>query len=179
MFTAIPQSVLHAGAYLLAIGGEQKKINTAKRKAKAVIAKIEADLKLELVPLVRERDTFFTTLYAFAQGKKKELTSKLRSVKTGEGTFGWRWTPPAVVVVSRFSEDDAIVWLYYHNMPQYVKTTYSLNRELLLKERPEIPCVEYVSREEFFAKPALIAKVDGNAEELSAQAHDVTEAIDV
>lgn len=178
IFTAIPESVIQTGAYLLAIGSEQKNINAAKKKAKAAILKIEEDLKAEIAPFIKDRDTFFTALYAFAQGRKGELTTKMRSVKTDEGTFGWRWTPPAVVVVPRFSEQDALLWLHQHNMHSYVTTTYSLNRELLLKERPDIACVTYVSREEFFAKPKLIAKIEGNAEELSAEIRGETEAID-
>lgn len=183
MFTAIPASVTQAGSYLYAIGQKQKEINTAKKKAKVAIAKIETELAVEIAPLIKERDTLFTALYAFAQGKKPELTATARSVKIGEGAFGWRWTPPAVVVVPRFSEQDAILWLHQHNMHPYVTTTYSLNRELLLKERPDIACVTYVSREEFFAKPKLIAQVDGNAQELSKETkgedRGETEAIDV
>ncbi len=180
-FTAVPQSVIHAAHYLLSIGQEQKKINLAKKKAKEAIDKIKSDLEVELTPLVKERDTFFTALYTFAQGKKGELTAKLRSVKTEQGTFGWRFTPPYVELDE--GEDDAsvVAYLRAHNMTKYVRVKYELDREALLSDRPDVPGVSYLSREEFFAKPKLISKVDGSAEELSIALPDEgkTEAIDV
>lgn len=178
-FTAIPENVVHAAKYLLSIGEEQKKINLAKKKAKEAIEKIKQDLETELAPLTKERDTFFTALYTFAQGKKEELTAKLRSVKTEEGVFGWRFTPPYVQVDEGGDDDSIIAYLRGNEMMQYVRVKYELDREALLRDRPEVPGVSYETREEFFAKPKLIAKVDGSAEELSKEIEEKTEAIDV
>lgn len=178
-FTAIPQSVAHAAAFLLSIGKEQKKINLAKKRAKEEIDKIKKNLEIELQPYTKERDTFFTALYAFAQRNKEELTAILRSVKTSEGTFGWRWTPPYVEVEEGGDDESIIAYLRSHGLNGYVRVKYEIDREALLRDRPDIPGISYQSREEFFAKPKLIAKTDGNAEELFKEVETETEAIDV
>jgi phage host-nuclease inhibitor protein Gam len=177
-FTAIPESVKEAVKYLLSIGEAQKKINAAKRKAKAEVDQIQENLEKEVAPLVTERDRFFTALFAFAQGKKEELTAVLRSVKTKEGTFGWRWTPPSVKVEVEGQDEIVIAYLRAHKLNQYVRVIYQLDREALLRDRPDVPGISYVSTEEFFAKPKLLQKVDGNAQELTKDI-EKTEAIDV
>ena len=177
-FTAIPESIRTATTYLISIGETQKKINQAKQKANKEITTIKAVLEQELAPLITERNTFFTALYAFAQGNKAELTIKQRSVKTTHGSFGLRWTPPYVEVEDKEGNEAVIAYQRAHKLDRYLRVTYELNKEAMLAEQPEIPGVSYTTREEFFAKPKLL-KVEGKAEELAKALEDQTEAIDV
>lgn len=174
--TAVPQSILSAAGYLASIGETQRKINALRRTAKEETDRIERELKASLAPLTKERDVFFTALYTFAQANVRELTAKMRSVRTLAGVFGWRWTPPYVELCEGLTDEQVIEQLRKNGLERFIRVKYELNRELMLEERPNIPGVSYVQREEFFAKPKLL-KADGRASELSKQIE--TEAIDV
>lgn len=171
--TAIPASVLEAANYLLSIGEKQAAINKIKREAALRVKAINVEAEAKIAPLKKDRDIFFTALYAFAISKRAELTKRDRSVGTVSGRFGWRWTPPAVVLEKGKSDEEIITLLEASNMKQYVRVMKELDREALLRDRPNVPGVEYVQREEFFAKPKM-KKEEGRAEELVKS----TESID-
>lgn len=170
--TEIPASISEAGALITSIGNKQREINKIKREAKARTEVINAEAKKAVDKLVKERNVFFTSLFAFASARKAEFTRTYRSVKTSVGTFGWRWTTPFVELRDGFTDQDLIKSLKRLSLSQYIRTAETVDREALLRDRPIISGVQYSQRDEFFAKPKL-AKEDGRAEELVK-----TEAID-
>lgn len=172
--TAIPASILEAATYLLSIGETQKEINRIKRDAANKVRAINAEAEAKVLLLKKDRDVSFFALYAFAASKRDELTKKSRSVATASGRFGWRWTPPAVALAEGVSEEEVITLLESAGMGDYVRTMKEIDREALLRNRPDVPGIEYVQREEFFAKPKM-TKEDGRAEELVKS----TEAVDL
>lgn len=172
-FTAIPASVAEAAQYLLSIGSQQREINKIKRETKAEVDKLNAEANKKIEVLKKERDTFFTALFAFAQPRQAELTVSARSVKTDAGTFGWRWTTPMVEIAEGKTDQDIIKTLKRIGLSDYIRVIEEVDREALLRDRPTVPNVSYTQRDEFFAKPKM-AKEDGRAEELSK----ITEAID-
>lgn len=174
--TAVPSCVIAAAEYLASIGETQRKINALKRRAKEDTDRINAELARALTLLTKERDTFFTALYTFAQANVRELTAKLRSVRTASGVFGWRWTPPYVELAEGITDEQMIARLQKQGLHKFVRVKYELDREALLEDRPSVAGISYIQREEFFAKPKLL-KADGRAAELSRDA--TTEAIDV
>lgn len=175
--TALPATLGEAISYLSNIGRTQIAINKANADAKGEIAGIKARLEKELAPLIKERDAYFTGLYAFAQAKRVDLTKLARSVRLASGVFGWRWTPPYVEVTHKGGEEAVITYLRKAGMEKYLRVTYELDREAMLVDHPKVPGVEYSQREEFFAKPKL-AKAEGRSNELKQDTGE-TQAIDV
>lgn len=173
-FTAIPTSITSAVAYIASIASKQREINKINREAKAKADEIYAKAKLEVQKLEGERRTFFDALYAFAASKKSELTAdNCRSHKTEAGAFGWRWTPPSVAVDEGLSDEVIIKILEQKKLLQYVRVIKELDREAMLRGKPQIDGVSYTQRDEFFVKPKL-GKEDGRAVELTK-----TEQLDV
>lgn len=170
-FTRIPIAVADAVKFLAGIGALQARINAAKKKAKEEHDAIKVRLDAELAPLTSERNTLFNALFAFAQPLKEALTREAKSIKLPSGVFGWRWTPPAVQLTGFASDGVLIAHLERRGLHAYVRVVKEVDREALLRDKPAIRGVEYISREEFFAKP-MLEKGAGRAEEL-------TEAIDV
>lgn len=173
-FTNIPATLSEVASFITAIAEKQRAINTKKREAKKKVDAINATLADEVKVLKTERDTFFNALFAFAQPRKEEFTEVARSIKLETGTFGWRWTPPAVVVDEDMTDMDVIKVLEKKGQQKYIRIVKELDREALLRDRPEVKFVSYEQREEFFAKPKLL-KAEGTAEELTTEAIDVCE----
>jgi phage host-nuclease inhibitor protein Gam len=171
--TYIPSSVSEAITFLASIGSKQRDINRVKREAKAKIEAINAEAKKTIEVLTKDRDAFFISLFTFSSAHKKELTEVTRSQKTSEGTFGWRWTTPYVDIAEGVSDEKIIATLKRKGLTEYIRIIEELDREAMLRDRPEVSGVTYLQRDEFFAKPKL-PKEDGRAEELVK-----TEAIDV
>lgn len=174
-FTYVPSSLAEAVTFLLSIGEKQREINRIKRETKTKVEEITSLAKKRIEGVAKERDTFFVALFTFASSKKAELTSVTRSQKTPEGNFGWRWTTPYVEVKEGKSDENIITILKEKGMTQYIRTVEELDREALLRDKPEVPGISYLQRDEFFAKPKL-KKEEGSAEEL---VKNETEAIDV
>lgn len=174
-FTAIPASVTEAAHFLVSIGNSQREINRIKRETKAKVAKLNADAKKDLDTLTKDRNAFFTALFAFAQPRKADLTKVTRSTKTDAGTFGWRWTTPYVELGVGKTDEHIIALLKRTGNTKYVRVIEELDREAMLRDRPVVAGVEYMQRDEFFAKPTL-KKGEGRAEEL---VKEETEATDV
>ena len=173
-FTLVPHSITEAISFLVSIGKAQSAINRAKREAKAKVEAIQAETKLTVEGLTKERDVFFNALFAFASARKIEMTKLTRSQKTSAGVFGWRWTTPYVEIADGKTDEDIIAMLKHNGLKKYVRVIEELDREALLRERPNLFGVSYMQRDEFFAKPKL-GKDDGRAEEL---VRTETEAID-
>ncbi len=169
----VPASLLEATSFLVSIGQKQREINRLKREAKQKVEAINLATKKSVDELTKERDTFFTALFAFASPRKAELTKVTRSQKTNAGTFGWRFTTPYVDIAEGKSDQDIIATLKKAGLTDYIRVIEEVDREAMLRDRPEVKGVSYSNRDEFFAKPKL-AKEDGRAEELVK-----TEAIDV
>lgn len=163
--TFVPASLSEAISFLVSIGNKQREINCIKRDAKKRIDAINSETKTSVESLTKDRDVFFTSLFAFASSCKEELTRINRSQKTEAGTFGWRWTTPYVDLAEGKSDQDVIASLKRKGMTSYIRVVEELDREAMLRDRPEVPGVSYSQRDEFFAKPKL-AKEDGRAEEL-------------
>lgn len=172
--TAIPASIAEAATYLVSIGNKQREINKLKRETKEEVDRINAEAKKKITELTKDRDAFFTALFAFAAPRKAELTKEARSQKTHAGTFGWRWTTPAVELKEGKTDEQIITTLEKLKLFQYIRVVKELDREAMLRDRPIVPNVSYTQRDEFFAKPKM-NKGDGRAEELVK----MTEAIDI
>jgi phage host-nuclease inhibitor protein Gam len=80
---------------------------------------------------------------------------------------------PYVELEEGKDDTDIIATLKKKGLTNYIRVTEELDREALLRDRPTVPHVSYVNRDEFFAKPKL-SKEEGRAEELVCN----TETID-
>lgn len=163
--TYVPSSVSEAVSFLISIGQKQGAINRIKRETKQKVETITGEAKQSIEQLTKERDTFFTALFAFASPRKAELTKVTRSQKTTAGTFGWRFTTPYVDIAEGKTDQDVIATLKKAGLTKYIRIIEEIDREALLRDRPEVKGISYSQRDEFFAKPKL-AREDGRAEEL-------------
>ena len=171
--TAIPASIQEAATYLLSIGEKQREINKIKRETKKEVELLNSEANKKVDALKKDRDAFFVALFGYAAPRKAELTKETRSQATFAGTFGWRWTTPMVEVAEGKNDQDVIKTLKRIGLTDYIRVVEEVDREALLRDRPNVPGVSYTQRDEFFAKPKM-KKEDGKAEELVK----ITEAID-
>ncbi len=171
--TVIPASIQEATSFLISIGEKQREINRVKRETKAAVDTLKSKADEKVSALTKDRDAFFVALFAFAAPKKAELTQDARSQKTAAGTFGWRWTTPMVDIVEGKTDQDIIATLKRKGLTTYIRVVEELDREAMLRDRPEVSGVSYTQRDEFFAKPKM-KKGEGSAEELVK-----TDAVDV
>ena len=174
--TAIPASIKEAMGFLASIGDKQREINKIKHETKKKIERLNAEAKQKIEGLTKDRDNFFTALFAFASPRKEELTRVTRSQKTEAGTFGWRWTTPYVELAKGLTDEDVISTLKKNGLTEYIRVIEEVDREAMLRDQPKVSGVSYMQRDEFFAKPRM-TKEAGRAEELVRQGE--TEAIDV
>ena len=174
--TAIPASIAEASRFLVAMGEKQREINRINADLKEKVVELEADAKKKLEPLTISRDSLFIALFAFASPRKDELTVVTRSTKTSTGIFGWRWTTPFVRIEEGANEVQIIELLKSMGLGEYVRVIEEIDREALLREKPFVPGVSYLRRDEFFAKPKL-AKGEGGSKEFSKEERTV--AIDI
>lgn len=175
VFTKIPESLGEVVSFIAKLAAYQREINALRREAKQKIEAINLELKQNLIMPTYRRDACFNALFAFAQPRKEALTEDARSVTLENGTFGWRFTPPAVIVTNGMSDTDLVSYFERRDLSEYVRVVKEVNREALLRDKPTLPMVRYLSREEFFAKPKLL-RGEGSAEELATEAIDLAKA---
>ena len=150
--TAVPQNISEANAMLGVLGQKEKTLQEITNQQSEKIAEIQKSFEEKIKAATAARDVAFEKVYTFAQPRRLTLIQKVKTLFWSCGTIGWRFTPPAVNSVFE-NDSDIIRVLKQKGFDNYVRKTEEVDREKLLKDRPIIAGISYVSREEFFAKP--------------------------
>jgi len=152
----VPKTLEEATKFLGKIGEEQRSVDIIKNKLNA---DVDA-LKTKAMENAEKHQTKITQLmeglYAFAEANRDELTdnNKKKSVETPKGMFGWRITPPKVILRN---QEIIIETLKSLALDRFVRIKEQINKEALLKESNIANSIKGVSinqREEFVIKPA-------------------------
>ncbi len=157
--THIPQTLEEADIFVGLIGLSQNEIDRQEAQAEKAITRIRERLRARTEQVRKDRNALMTGIFAFAQSRRDNLIEANDGKKTIElsnGTFGWRFTPPAVSI-----EDDALFiaeckrWGFL----TYIRTKEEVDREALLANRPKIGYLSFTHKEEFVVKPAKAREV--------------------
>jgi phage host-nuclease inhibitor protein Gam len=159
----VPKDTIEANASLYTIGTLDREIKEIEAKLSSEIALLREVASKKTKALAEERKSRLAGLEEFASNNRTTLLlGDKKSVEFSFGTFGWRWTPPKVEL-QKLTEEALIALLKKLKMKRFVRVKESLDKEALLKERPEISGVKYTQREEFFVE------VKTNPEEEASQ----------
>lgn len=157
--THVPCSIEEADIFVGLIGTSQSQIDLAEAETEKQIQKLREDLRKRTEKVRKDRNTLMTGLFAFASSRQDTLIESNGGKKTIEltnGSFGWRWTPPAVCI----NNDELFIAeckrMGFH---RYIRVKEEVNREALLDARPRIPYLAFTQREEFVVKPANASDV--------------------
>ena len=148
----VPKDTIEANASLYTIGTLDREIKEIEAKLSSEIALLREVASKKTKALAEERKSRLAGLEEFASNNRTTLLlGDKKSVEFSFGTFGWRWTPPKVEL-QKLTEEALIALLKKLKMKRFVRIKESLDKEALLKERPEISGVKYTQREEFFVE---------------------------
>ncbi|NTW14371.1 MAG: hypothetical protein HGA31_05065 [Candidatus Moranbacteria bacterium] len=154
--TSVPSTIEEIGALLNELGMSQDDINQIERDLQEKVRRLKEKALRQSKPSTILRDRKMNSLFMFAEPRKDELTEYRRSVVLGQGKFGWRKTPPSVATDK--SDEKIIAYLKKTGNERFIRTKEELDRRALLAEKPEIPGVSYVQREEFFVVPNRVSR---------------------
>lgn len=148
---AVPATSLEANASLCRVGALDRTIADIELTLDKRIAELRAQAVLRAEALVTEREDRIAGLKRFAETNRSVLLKDGRKfIELPAGVLGWRITPPKVSL-ARGGEKRAFEMLRRLRLTRYIRTKESLDRELLLRDRPVIEGIKYTQREEFYA----------------------------
>jgi phage host-nuclease inhibitor protein Gam len=148
---AVPQTAKEADALLGEIATIQGELKKRHDTLSASIAKLKADDASETAKLEQLRTNRIVALHTYAHPRKSQLTQKAKTIRCTSGEFGWRLPTPTVL--TKLTDKALILWLKANRKPRYVRMVEEVDRERLLKDRPDIPGLTYTPSDEFFVKP--------------------------
>lgn len=142
-----------ANAALYAIGASNRKVALIEARLAAEVAKLRKEADKEIAPLAEEISKQLIGIEMYAnQHRDQLLVDGKKTVNLSFGNFGWRWTPPRVSA-GRGGDAKVLERVKALNLSQYIRTKEELDKEALLRDKPEIAGVKYTQREEFFVDP--------------------------
>lgn len=152
----VPKSLDEQAEFLRRVGEKQRIIDAINlnlnRKVDGLRSKAMSDAK----PYQKEISQLVEGLFAFAETNRDELTDggKRKTVELPTGIFGWRLTPPSIVLRNVKSILKSLKLL---NLHRFIRTKEEIDKEAMLKEQKVAKTVKGVSiaqHEEFIVKPA-------------------------
>ncbi len=150
----VPASLAEANTSLFRVGAIDRSVSAIENGLSEAIARLREEAEAGSAPLLSERDDLATGLKLFAEANRATLLENDRkSVRISAGVFGWRWTPTKVQFL-RGGAKKVLEAIKELKLKKYLRVKESVDKEALLKDRPEIPGVKYVQSEEFFFEPA-------------------------
>jgi len=155
---SVPYNLTGAVEFLAIIGREQRLINETQSRLNEKVESLKKEAMDEIKPHQERISQLVEGLFAFAEAHRDELTEggKRKTVELPTGSFGWRKTPPAVILRN---VKEVLKNLKALNLARFIRSKEEVDKEAILKE-PEIAAkvkgVSIVQREEFIAKPAEV-----------------------
>lgn len=152
----IPKNLDEATKFLAQIGEEQRAIDMIQLDFNTKVEKLKAKTMVDVNPHQKKISQLVEGLFAYAEVHRDELTDggKRKTLEVPTGIFGWRMTPPAVVLRDVKS---ILKNLKSLGLKRFIRIKEEVNKEAMLKEIDVAKTVKGVSisqREEFIAKPA-------------------------
>jgi phage host-nuclease inhibitor protein Gam len=119
----------------------------------ARIAELRERANKEVAPLAVELRQKTTQIELFAESNRASLVGEeKKSIVLPAGEFGWRFTPPKITF-GKGGAKKVLALLQSLRLKEYIRTTYEVDREALLRDRPQVKGVKYTQDELFYIKP--------------------------
>lgn len=151
----IPANTFESNTSLFRIGSLERRIDGIEAGFTAEVERLRKEADTRIAGLLAERENRIAGLEIYVNENRNILfTSDRRLVEFSGGTFGWRWTPPKVTL-ARGGEKKSLETLKRFKLKKYIRVKESIDRESLLRDRPEVPGITYTQREEFYVKPKI------------------------
>lgn len=150
---SVPKTLDEANAQIAKIGRLNRQYEQLEAERDQEIADLKKKYGNKLGRIARTLASETAGLEAFASENRTAILPKdAKSVAFSAGVVGWRLTPPKVYS-GRGGDKKLLAYLREHRMLRFINIVRKVNKERLLKDRPEIPGVKYLQREEFFVSP--------------------------
>ena len=146
-------SLAEANAVLKDIGQHARLIDATERELEAKIALLRDQANKEIAPLEAQLKQKTKQLELFAESNRETLVDgDKKSVVLPAGEFGWRITPPKVTF-GKGGAKKVLALLQSLKLKDYIRTISEVDREALLRDRPQVKGVKYTQDELFYIKP--------------------------
>lgn len=146
-------SLAEASAVLAEVGRLERQIAELNNELEAAVAEIHKKTNRLAGPRSQKREEFVKVLQDYVtKNRKAILTNGKKSLVVPGGEFGWR-LPPTKVSYGRGGAKQAVANLQSLKLTQYLRVVVQVDREALLRDRPEVPGVRYSQKEAFYVKP--------------------------
>lgn len=151
-----PQNLNEAAEYVRQIGEAERAIDRANTDMNARIEEVKQPFVEEAKEHQQTLADLVEGLYAFANGRRAELTDQgeRKTVTVPTGSFGWRVTPKSIGI----SDPGAVVkQLKALGLTRFLRVKVEPDKAAMLKEEEVAAAVEGVTvqqHEEFVVKPA-------------------------
>lgn len=159
--TTIPHTLTEADAVVGKIGTIQSQIDELTASVDLAINELKEELRKKLEPLKKDRTNLLTSIFAYAESHKEDLTEEKKSIELTHGTIGWRLTPPSVAL--KVSDAEMLDTLKERGLDCYIRIKEELDRQALIADRdmlPRLKGLSFVQKEEFFVKPNSSSEVE-------------------
>ena len=153
---AVPKSLDEAAQFLAQIGQEQRATDKIRSGLNTKVDELKAKAMVDDEPHQEKISQLVEGLFAYAEAHRDELTDggKRKTVEVPTGIFGWRMTPPAVLLRGVESILESLKSL---GLKRFIRIKEEIDKEAMLKEPDVAKTVKGVSisqHEDFIAKPA-------------------------
>ena len=153
---AVPKSLDEAAEFLRQIGEEQRAIDKVQSHLNTKVDELKTKAMADVNPHQKKISELVEGLFAFAEAHRDELTDgdRRKTVELPTGTFGWRITPPAVLLRNVKSILERLKSL---GLKRFIRTKEEIDKKAILRELDVAITVKGVSisqHEEFVVKPA-------------------------
>jgi phage host-nuclease inhibitor protein Gam len=163
----VPRTLEETAEFVARIGKAQREMSQIQNSVTEKVEKLKAKAMADSQPLEEEVSRLVEGIFAFAESRRDKLTDggKRKTVELPTGTFGWRWTPPSVLIRNT---ESVLKNLKSLGLQRFIRTKPEIDKEAMLKEQEVAKTVKGVSisqHEEFAVKPSelqveIASKVD-------------------
>ncbi len=145
-------TLAEANALLREVGATARTITDIELVLESQIAKLREDANKQIAPLALAQKQKLTQLELYAESNRGTLFPDKKRITLPAGEIGWRFTPPKVTF-GKGGAKKVLELLRSLKLSKYIRTTYEVDREALLRDKPVVKGVKYASDELFYANP--------------------------
>ncbi len=147
------QNIDEANGVLHIVGILVRSTETIERELAEKVATLRQEADAAIKPLQAQTANHVVNIKLFAVKHRQELlAADKKTVTLSSGIFGWRLTPPKVTA-GRGGDEKILDILKSLELTKYIRNIESIDKEALLKEKPQIQGVRYTQTEKFFVEP--------------------------
>lgn len=141
--TAIPATFKEADADMSRLHAIEQTIVEIEAGLAAEIARLREQARAKSAPLKKARVDIRKRLGLYGKQNRRTIVTRYgKSMRLTHGVIEFRYAPPSVIV-KKIGDKRAIARLEKQGLGRYVRIEKTINRELLLEERPYIPWITY------------------------------------